>query len=52
MGTNCATLADLFLFCYERDFMTSLSEPELYGDLVYKFKNIIGRNNFLISFEK
>ena len=26
MGTNCAPLvADLFLFCYERDFMTSLS---------------------------
>ena len=24
MGTNCATLiADLFLFCYERDFMMS-----------------------------
>ena len=27
MGTNCAPLvADLFLFCYERDFMFSLSE--------------------------
>ena len=26
MGTNCAPLvADLFLFCYERDFMLSLS---------------------------
>ena len=26
MGTNCAPLvADLFLFCYERDAMTSLS---------------------------
>ena len=26
MGTNCAPLvADLFLFCYERDFMTFLS---------------------------
>ena len=26
MGTNCAPLvADLNLFCYERDFMTSLS---------------------------
>ena len=26
MGTNCASLvADLFLFCYERDFMMSLS---------------------------
>ena len=27
MGTSCAPLvADLFLFCYERDFMVSLSD--------------------------
>ena len=27
MGTNCAPLvADLFLFCYEKDFMISLSD--------------------------
>ena len=27
MGTNCAPLvADLVLFCYERDFMFSLSD--------------------------
>ena len=27
MGTNCAPLVvDLFLFCYERDFIMSLSE--------------------------
>ena len=27
MGTNCAPLvADLFLFCYERDVMVSLSD--------------------------
>ena len=27
MGTNCASLvADLFLFCHERDFMLPLSE--------------------------
>ena len=27
MSTNCAPLvADLFLFCYERDFMMSLSD--------------------------
>ena len=27
MGTNCAPLvADLFLFCYERNFMLSLSD--------------------------
>ena len=29
-----------------------LSEPECYGDLVYKFKKIMGRTDFLISFEK
>ena len=29
VGTNCATLvADLFLFCYERDFMMSLSNDK------------------------
>ena len=27
MGTNCAD-ADLFLFCYERDFMLSLSDDK------------------------
>ena len=38
MGTNCAPLvADLFLFCYERDFMMSLS-----GD---KQADIIGAFN-------
>ena len=30
MGTNCAPLvADLFLFCYERDFLLSLSDNNL-----------------------
>ena len=29
MGTNCAPLvADLFLFCYERDFMKSLFDDK------------------------
>ena len=29
MGTNCAPLvADLFLFCYERDCMMSLSDDK------------------------
>ena len=32
MDTNCAPLvADLFLFCYERDFMLSLSEDKQSG---------------------
>ena len=30
MGTNCAPLvADLFFFCYESDFMLSLSDNNL-----------------------
>ena len=30
MGTNCSPLvADLFLFCYERDFMLSLSDETI-----------------------
>ena len=29
MGTNCAPLAaDLFLFCYERDYMMSISDDK------------------------
>ena len=29
-----------------------LSEPEFYGDLVYKFRKIIGKNVFFLSFQK
>ena len=37
MGTNCAPLvADLFLFCYERDFMMSLSD-EKQADVIDAF---------------
>ena len=39
MGTNCAPLvADLFLFCYERDFMKSLSR-ENQADIVEGFNS-------------
>ena len=39
MGTNCAPLvADLFLFCYERDFMKSLS-PEKQADIIEAFNS-------------
>ena len=32
MGTNCAPLiADLFLFCYERDFMSILHKSKQYA---------------------
>ena len=37
MGTNCAPLvADLFLFCYERDYMLSLSEDNQ-SDVIVAF---------------
>ena len=32
--------------------LEGLSEPELYGDLVYKFRKIIGKNDFLYHFKK
>ena len=39
MGTNCAPLvADVFLFCYERDFMKSLS-PENQADVIEAFNS-------------
>ena len=39
MGTNCAPLvADLFLFCYERDFMLSLSEDNQ-SDIIEAFNS-------------
>ena len=39
MGTNCASLvADLFLFCYERDFITSLSDAEQ-AEIIKAFKS-------------
>ena len=39
MGTNCAPLvADLYLFCYEIDFMLSLSEDNQ-SDVIEAFKS-------------
>ena len=39
MGTNCAPLdADLFLFCYERDFMKSLTKEKQY-DMIAAFNS-------------
>ena len=39
MGTNCAPLvADLFLFCYEREFMTSLSDVKQ-AEIIEAFKS-------------
>ena len=37
MGTNCALLiADLFLYCYERDFMSNLQKSKRF-DLIDQF---------------
>ena len=39
MGTNCAPLvADLLLFCYERDFMLSLSDNNQ-ADIIEAFNS-------------
>ena len=39
MGTNCAPLvADFFKFCYERDFMTSLSDDN-HADIIETFNS-------------
>ena len=39
MGTNCATLvADLFLYCYERDFMDSLNHDNQ-ADVIEAFNS-------------
>ena len=39
MGPNCAPLvADLFLFCYERNFMTSLSDVKQ-AEIIKAFKS-------------
>ena len=57
IGTTCASLvADLFLFCYERDFMLSLSE-DTQSDVIEAFsstsRSLDGllniENNFLVD---
>ena len=54
MGTHCAPLvADLFLLCCERDFMTSLSgDNQAYIIDLYKFKKIMVRTDFSDQFRK
>ena len=39
IGTNCPPLiADLFLYCYEKDFMSNLQKSKRF-DLIYKFND-------------
>ena len=51
MGTNCAPhAADLFLFCYERDFMLSLSE-DTESDVIEAFSSISRYLDDLLNIE-
>ena len=51
MGTNCAPLiADLFLFCYERDFMLSLSEDNQ-SDVIEAFNYTFGYLDDLLNID-
>ena len=48
MGTDCALLVvDVFLFCYERDFMTSLKQAEI----IEAFKSTSGYRNDLLNID-
>ena len=51
MGTNCAPLvADLFLFCYERDFMKSLSR-ENQADIIDTFNSTLRYLDSLLNID-
>ena len=52
MGTYCAPLvADLFLFCYERDFMTSLSDVKQ-AEIFEAFKSTSRYLDDLLNIDK
>ena len=49
MGTNCAPLdADLFQFCYEKDFMKSLIKDKRY-DMIDAFNSTSRYLNDLLN---
>ena len=51
MGNNCAPLvADLFLFCYERDFLTSLSDVKQ-AKIIEAFKSTSRYLDDLLNFD-
>ena len=51
MGTNCAPLvADLLLFCYDRDFMTSLSNHNQ-ADIIEAFNSTSRDLNDLLDID-
>ena len=45
-------LISKFNVCLKTLLREGLSELESYGDLVYKFKKLIGRNDFSVQFRK
>ena len=45
-------LVSKFIFGLKTLLLQGLSEPEFYGDLVYKFKTIVGRADFSDQFRK
>ena len=51
MGTNCGPLvADLFLFCYDRDCMTSISDIKQ-AEIIEAFKSTSRYLDDLLNFE-
>ena len=51
MGTNCVPLmADLFLFCYESDFMMSLSDVKQ-AEIIEAFKSTSRYQDDLLSID-
>ena len=51
MGTNCAPLvADLFLFCYERDFMKYLSNDNQ-ADIIKAFNSTTRYLDYLLNID-
>ena len=51
MGTNCAPLvADLFLFCYEKDFMMSLS-VENQSEIIEAFSSTSRYLDYLLNID-
>ena len=51
MGSNCAPLAtDLFLFCYKRNFMLSLSDNNQ-ADVVEAFNSTLGYLDDLLNID-
>ena len=45
----CVLLKDILESCI---LLSGISEPRFYGDLVYKFRRIVGKPNFSDRFKK